>query len=186
MFNLIIFITIFNVSFSSIIDIRDLKHSKYNTNTRNSFTIEGDQCLENGGNNNYSWNVNQEGVLTGIHISGTITDWDGVPEDLRFNLNGPNGPNISTNLPYDSDGYYDWLVTSIDQSDGYLTAGDWNISIEDCWGYGISICAIGSAAGVALMGQARGYYTFFGHLKWTPVIALGYFASIYVHILINF
>jgi Na+/H+ antiporter NhaD/arsenite permease-like protein len=41
------------------------------------------------------------------------------------------------------------------------------------------------AAGVALMGPARGHYTFFGHLKWTPAIALGYFASIYVHFLIN-
>ena len=45
--------------------------------------------------------------------------------------------------------------------------------------------SIGSAAGVALMGQARGMYTFFGHLKWTPVIALGYFASIWVHLAIN-
>ena len=30
------------------------------------------------------------------------------------------------------------------------------------------LLSIGSAAGVALMGQARGVYTFFGHLKWTP------------------
>lgn len=52
-------------------------------------------------------------------------------------------------------------------------------------GVGGSMLSIGSAAGVALMGQARGYYTFFSHLKWTPVIALGYGASIYVHILIN-
>ena len=53
-------------------------------------------------------------------------------------------------------------------------------------GVGGSMLSIGSAAGVALMGQSKGMYTFFGHLKWTPVIALGYFASIYVHILINF
>lgn len=52
-------------------------------------------------------------------------------------------------------------------------------------GVGGSLLSIGSAAGVALMGQARGYYTFFAHLKWTPVIALGYAASIYVHLLIN-
>ncbi len=52
-------------------------------------------------------------------------------------------------------------------------------------GVGGSLLSIGSAAGVALMGQARGYYTFFSHLKWTPVIALGYGASIYVHFLIN-
>ena len=52
-------------------------------------------------------------------------------------------------------------------------------------GVGGSMLSIGSAAGVALMGQARGEYTFFRHLRWTPVIALGYAASIWVHLLIN-
>jgi hypothetical protein len=35
------------------------------------------------------------------------------------------------------------------------------------------------------MGQARGKYTFFGHLKWTPAILAGYAASILVHLWIN-
>ncbi len=52
-------------------------------------------------------------------------------------------------------------------------------------GVGGSMLSIGSAAGVALMGQARGFYTFFGHLKWMPVIALGYAASIWVHLIVN-
>jgi NhaD family Na+/H+ antiporter len=52
-------------------------------------------------------------------------------------------------------------------------------------GVGGSLLSVGSAAGVALMGQARGYYTFFTHLKWTPVISLGYAASIFVHLMIN-
>ena len=52
-------------------------------------------------------------------------------------------------------------------------------------GVGGSLLSIGSAAGVALMGQARGYYTFFGHLKWAPVIFLGYIASIYVHLVLS-
>jgi NhaD family Na+/H+ antiporter len=52
-------------------------------------------------------------------------------------------------------------------------------------GVGGSLLSIGSAAGVALMGQAKGHYTFFSHLKWTPVIALGYAASIWTHFLIN-
>ncbi len=52
-------------------------------------------------------------------------------------------------------------------------------------GVGGSMLAIGSAAGVALLGSARGVYTFGPHLKWTPVIALGYFASIGVHLLLN-
>ncbi|TNF35615.1 MAG: sodium:proton antiporter [Gammaproteobacteria bacterium] len=52
-------------------------------------------------------------------------------------------------------------------------------------GVGGSLLSIGSAAGVALMGQARGKYTFFGHLKWMPAIALGYAASIATHLWIN-
>jgi len=52
-------------------------------------------------------------------------------------------------------------------------------------GVGGSMLSIGSAAGVALMGQARGQYTFFAHMKWTPVIALGYAASIWVHLKVN-
>ena len=52
-------------------------------------------------------------------------------------------------------------------------------------GVGGSLLSIGSAAGVALMGQARGYYTFFGHLKWAPVIFLGYLASIFVHMFLS-
>ena len=52
-------------------------------------------------------------------------------------------------------------------------------------GVGGSLLSIGSAAGVALMGQASGVYTFFSHLKWSWAIALGYAASIYVHYLVN-
>ena len=52
-------------------------------------------------------------------------------------------------------------------------------------GVGGSMLAIGSAAGVALLGTARGVYTFASHLKWTPVIALGYISSIGVHLLLN-
>jgi hypothetical protein len=35
------------------------------------------------------------------------------------------------------------------------------------------------------MGQARGIYTFSAHLKWTWAIALGYAASIAVHLMMN-
>ncbi len=52
-------------------------------------------------------------------------------------------------------------------------------------GTGGSMLAIGSAAGVALMGTARGTYTFGAHLKWTPVIGLGYALSILCVLFIN-
>ena len=65
-----------------------------------------------------------------------------------------------------------------------MSKGQW-LLVTLTAGVGGSLLSIGSAAGVALMGQARGHYTFFGHLKWTPAIALGYAASIYVHFLLN-
>ncbi len=52
-------------------------------------------------------------------------------------------------------------------------------------GVGGSLLSIGSAAGVALMGQANGVYTFFSHLKWTWVVVLGYIASIATHFLLQ-
>lgn len=52
-------------------------------------------------------------------------------------------------------------------------------------GVGGSLLSVGSAAGVALMGQARGIYTFGAHLKWTWAIALGYAVSIAAHVLLN-
>jgi Na+/H+ antiporter NhaD/arsenite permease-like protein len=52
-------------------------------------------------------------------------------------------------------------------------------------GVGGSLLSVGSAAGVALMGQSKGLYTFFSHMKWSWAIALGYAASIYAHYLLN-
>ncbi len=71
---------------------------------------------------------------------------------------------LSMNLDMD---LYQWLLVT-------LTAG-----------VGGSMLSVGSAAGVALMGQSKHQYTFFTHMKWTPVIAIGYFASIIVHYLVN-
>lgn len=65
-----------------------------------------------------------------------------------------------------------------------MVLGQW-LLVTLTAGVGGSLLSIGSAAGVALMGQARGQYTFFSHLKWTPAIALGYIASIYCHMWIN-
>ncbi|MCB1734872.1 MAG: sodium:proton antiporter NhaD [Gammaproteobacteria bacterium] len=65
-----------------------------------------------------------------------------------------------------------------------MSTGQW-LLVTLTAGVGGSLLSIGSAAGVALMGQARGKYTFFGHLKWTPAIAAGYIASIYAHIALN-
>jgi Na+/H+ antiporter NhaD/arsenite permease-like protein len=65
-----------------------------------------------------------------------------------------------------------------------MSVGQW-LLVTLTAGVGGSLLSIGSAAGVALMGQARGMYTFFTHLRWSWAIALGYAASIYVHTLLN-
>ena len=65
-----------------------------------------------------------------------------------------------------------------------MSQGQW-LLVTLTAGVGGSMLAIGSAAGVAVMGQARGIYTFFAHLKWTWAIAIGYVASIAVHFMVN-
>ena len=65
-----------------------------------------------------------------------------------------------------------------------MSQGQWLLATLTA-GVGGSMLSIGSAAGVALMGTARGKYTFGAHLKWTPVIMLGYAASIVCHLFIN-
>jgi len=100
--------------------------------------------------------------------------------------------------------YVDWGPTSANITVGVLSAivdnipvmfavltmmpdmsmGQWML-VTLTAGVGGSLLSIGSAAGVALMGQARGKYTFFGHLKWAPVIALGYAGSIATHMWVN-
>ncbi len=65
-----------------------------------------------------------------------------------------------------------------------MSLGQW-LLVTLTAGVGGSLLSIGSAAGVGLMGQARGIYTFFAHLRWTWAIALGYAASIWVHLWLN-
>ena len=65
-----------------------------------------------------------------------------------------------------------------------MSEGHW-LLVTLTAGVGGSLLSIGSAAGVALMGQARGHYTFFSHLRWSWAIALGYGSSILVHMYLN-
>jgi len=66
----------------------------------------------------------------------------------------------------------------------HMSHGEW-LLITLTAGVGGSLLSIGSAAGVAVMGQARGVYTFMSHLKWSWAVALGYFASIATHLVFN-
>ncbi len=76
------------------------------------------------------------------------------------------------------------IMLAVLTMDPEISQGQW-LLVTLTAGVGGSMLAVGSAAGVGLMGQTRGVYTFTTHLKWTPAIMLGYFASIAVHFLIN-
>jgi len=76
------------------------------------------------------------------------------------------------------------MMVAVLQMDPAMSHGQW-LLVTLTTGVGGSLLSIGSAAGVALMGQARGQYTFFSHLKWTWAIALGYVASVLTHLWLN-
>ncbi len=107
----------------------------------------------------------------------------GLASDVMYNQWGATNANIAVgvlsaivdNIP---------VMFAVLSMNPDMATGQW-LLVTLTAGVGGSMLSIGSAAGVALMGQARGKYTFFGHLKWTPAIALGYAASIYVHMLVN-
>jgi Na+/H+ antiporter NhaD/arsenite permease-like protein len=65
-----------------------------------------------------------------------------------------------------------------------MSHGEW-LLLTLTVGIGGSLLAIGSAAGVALLGVSRGAYSFFSHLKWSGVIFLGYVLGIGAHFLLN-
>lgn len=68
--------------------------------------------------------------------------------------------------------------------DPQMSDGQW-LLVTLTAGIGGSLLSIGSAAGVALMGQSKGIYTFGSHIKWTPIISVGYIAGILVHLALN-
>ena len=76
------------------------------------------------------------------------------------------------------------LMFAVLTMDPVMSQGQW-LLITLTAGVGGSILSIGSAAGVALMGQARGQYTFAAHLKWSWAVALGYGAAILAHFWLN-
>lgn len=76
------------------------------------------------------------------------------------------------------------LMVAVLHMDVQMDTGQW-LLVTMTAGIGGSLLSIGSAAGVAMMGQAKGYYTFFSHLRWTWAIALGYAVGIACHFWLN-
>ena len=122
------------------------------------------------------------GVLVAVGGLATL----GYLELASTQLYGQLGP-TSTNTIL---GVFSALVDNIPilyavlQMNPAMDHGQW-LLVTLTTGVGGSLLSIGSAAGVALMGTARGQYTFTSHLRWTWAIALGYVASVLVHLAMN-
>jgi len=106
-----------------------------------------------------------------------------LASDVMYTQWGPTSANIAIGL-------LSAIVDNIPVMFAVLTMnpemsqGQW-LLVTLAAGVGGSLLSVGSAAGVALMGQARGIYTFFAHLKWSWAIGLGYAASIWTHMWLN-
>jgi Na+/H+ antiporter NhaD/arsenite permease-like protein len=122
------------------------------------------------------------GAMMGIGGLGYIGYLDAISHILYGQLS-PTLANILIGL---SSAFVDngTLMFAVLTMDPDIPPGQW-LLLTLTLGVGGSLLAIGSAPGIGLLGQAKGLYTFNSHMKWFPVILLGYFASIAVHFLIN-
>ncbi len=122
------------------------------------------------------------GIILCVGGLGTL-GYLALGSELMYGQMGPTGANILV-------GVLSAIVDNIPVMFAVLAMmpdmshGQW-LLVTLTAGVGGSMLSIGSAAGVAVMGQARGIYTFFAHLKWTWAIALGYAASIWAHFIVN-
>ena len=103
--------------------------------------------------------------------------------DLMYGVLGPTVANIVVGF---ASAIFDNIpvMFAVLEMSPDMDLGQW-LLITLTAGVGGSMLAVGSAAGVAVMGQARGIYTFFSHLKWSWAIVIGYVVSIGAHFLVN-
>ncbi len=122
------------------------------------------------------------GIILCVGGLGTL-GYLAAGSDLMYGVLGPTISNILVgvisavidNIP---------VMYAVLTMNPVMTDGQW-LLVTLTAGVGGSLLSVGSAAGVAVMGQAHGVYTFFAHLRWTWAIALGYAASIAAHFWIN-
>lgn len=103
--------------------------------------------------------------------------------DLMYGQLGPTTANILVGF---ASAIFDNIpvMFAVLEMNPEMNLGQW-LLITLTAGVGGSMLAVGSAAGVAVMGQARGIYTFFSHLKWSWAIVIGYAASVWTHLQLN-
>jgi Na+/H+ antiporter NhaD/arsenite permease-like protein len=101
-------------------------------------------------------------------------------------LFGQNHPTIANIIIGLSSAFIDngTLMFAVLNMHPELPTGQW-LLLTLTLGVGGSLLAIGSAPGVGLLGQIKEGYTFGYHMRWMPIILLGYAASIVVHFWLN-
>jgi Na+/H+ antiporter NhaD/arsenite permease-like protein len=122
------------------------------------------------------------GVLLSVGGLATLGYLELVSKQMYGHL-GPTAANtilgmasaIIDNIP---------IMSAVLQMNPTMDHAQWLLITLTC-GVGGSLLSIGSAAGVALLGAARGQYTFTSHLRWSWAIALGFVASVLVHMALN-
>jgi Na+/H+ antiporter NhaD/arsenite permease-like protein len=121
------------------------------------------------------------GAMMIIGALGFIGYLDAIAQ-LLFGQISPTLANISIGLSsaFIDNGTLMFAVLSMHPD---LPPGQW-LLLTLTLGVGGSLLAIGSAPGVGLLGQIK-QYTFSFHMRWMPIILVGYFASIAVHFWIN-
>ena len=122
----------------------------------------------------------------GVMVSVSGLSFIGYLDLTSHYLYGENDPTIANILVGIASAFVDngTIMLAVLTMAPDISQGQW-LLVTLTAGVGGSLLAVGSAAGVGLMGQAKGIYTFTSHLKWTPVIALGYAASIFLHFAMN-
>lgn len=115
------------------------------------------------------------GAMMGIGGLGFIGYLDAISQILYGQLS-PTTANIVIGL---SSAFVDngTLMFAVLTMHPNIPQGQW-LLLTLTLGVGGSLLAIGSAPGIGLLGLTKGQYSFVSHLKWFPVILLGYFASI--------
>ncbi len=122
------------------------------------------------------------GVLLSVGGLATL----GYLELASSHLYGRLGPTAANTILGMSSAIVDNIpiMYAVLQMHPVMDHAQWLLITLTC-GVGGSLLSIGSAAGIALMGAARGQYTFTSHLRWSWAIALGFVASVLVHMGMN-
>ena len=122
------------------------------------------------------------GAMVGIGGLGFIGYLDAVSGWL-YGQHSPTMANVLIGL---SSAFVDngTLMFAVLNMHPDLPQGQW-LLVTLTLGVGGSLLAIGSAPGIGLLGLGKGQYTFGTHMRWCPVILLGYAAAVGVHFIVN-